>query len=793
MVKKQSALHQAARRKQAWSWHNLLPGLAVLALLMAALFGWQFYAISKERLHHMQIESDAEQASQHIATLIQQWQRALDKTGQDPALISTLKSDQPPRMTLLEGQVRKQYPQALRLRIIRPENLRYEPEEFPGLGFGVLDMLMEARSHTNPIPAELHLFKTENQHVNLVSRVMDDRGRLLALLLLSMPADALLQALPEENYDFGYLSLYQGSRRWDDLRMVTRGKLVETLPQLKLEIAVPDTRLLLKGAVQAEFLLIPNRSLLLNGMALAVSLLAFVLILRLWLQHRREAEAVVIPATSLEAVAGKAMQEREEMQKRERRDEDAPPPAPEPASKPEPTGLTAGIFRAYDIRGIVDQTLTADVARQIGQAIGSEAIDRGQQVVVVGRDGRHSGPMLAGALMEGLQAAGVDVIDIGAVPTGVLYFATYHLNTGSGVMVTGSHNPPEYNGFKIMLAGDTLSGDEISALYQRIVNGALHEGNGGAQEMDLLPDYLERIADDVQLEEPLKVVVDCGNGIAGAIAPEVLTEIGAEVIPLYCEVDGDFPNHHPDPSVPANLEDLVLSVKNLEADLGVAFDGDGDRLGVVTAEGEIIYPDRLLMLFARDVLSRQPGATIVFDVKCSAHLAKDILQHTGVPDMYKTGHSFIKGHMKETGAPLGGEMSGHFFFKERWYGFDDGIYAAARLLEILAAEGRPAQEVFNELPQGVSTPELKIEMQEGENFAFLEQFIQQARFPDGEVNTIDGIRVDFADGWGLIRCSNTTPVLVLRFEGENEQALERIQNLFRENLLALRADLELPF
>ncbi len=791
MAKKKTALHQAARGKQAWSWHNLLPGLAVLTLLLAALFGWQFYVVAQEKLHRMQIQSDAEQVAATMARTIQNWQQRLDQTGRDPALISTLKSDQPPRMTLLEGQVRKQYPKALRLRIIRPENLRYEPEDFPGLGLGVLDMLMEARSHTNPIPAELHLFKTEHQHINLVSRVMDDRGRLLALLLLSMPADSILQAMPAEHYPFGHLSLYQGSRRWDDLLLQIQGKPVERVPELSLELNVPHTRMILKGGVQPGFLLIPNRSLWVNGAALLVSLLLFALVLRLWAKHRKSQQAVVIPATSLEAVAGKAMQEREEQQKRDRRDE-----APAPVVKeepPQPTGLTAEIFRAYDIRGIVDQTLTAEVARQIGQAIGSEAIDRGQQVVVVGRDGRHSGPMLAGALMEGLQAAGVDVIDIGAVPTGVLYFATYHLNTGSGVMVTGSHNPPEYNGFKIMLGGDTLSGDDIVALYQRIVDNRLHQGNGGAQEMDLLPDYVERIADDVQLEEPLKVVVDCGNGIAGAVAPEVLTEIGAEAIPLYCDVDGDFPNHHPDPSVPANLEDLILSVKNLEADLGVAFDGDGDRLGVVTAEGEIIYPDRLLMLFARDVLSRQPGATIVFDVKCSAHLAKDIQQHTGVPDMYKTGHSFIKGHMKETGAPLGGEMSGHFFFKERWYGFDDGIYAAARLLEILAAEGRPAQEVFDELPQGVSTPELKIEMAEGETFPFLEQFIQQARFPDGEVNTIDGIRVDFADGWGLIRCSNTTPVLVLRFEGLNEEALQRIQNVFRENLLALKADLQLPF
>ncbi len=792
MAGKPTALQQAARRNQRWSWYNLLPGLAVLALLLAALFGWQLFAVGLEKWQLRQMRQDAQPAAEGMARQIRDWQQRLDRLGGDRVLISTLKDDPPPRMTLLEGQVRNQFPQALRLRIIRPQHLRYEPEPFPGLGLGVLDMLMEARSHTNSIPAEIHLARSEHIHMNLVSRVMDAQGRLLALLLLSMPVTPLMQQLPQQSYTFGQLELLQASGRWGDLQLAATGKAVERLAALSFEIPVAGSRLKLRGAIQAQFLLIDRRDLWLNLAGLLLFAALFVLTLRLWLRHRARAARLNVPSTSLEAVTGKAMRER--IQEKARSRDEEPRPVQKPTTpQARPTGLTEAIFRAYDIRGVVDQSLTEEVARQIGQAIGSEAIDRGQKTVVVGRDGRHSGPMLAGALMEGLQAAGVDVIDIGAVPTGALYFATYHLNTGSGVMVTGSHNPPEYNGFKIMLAGDTLSGEQITALYQRLQAGTLHSGKGGRQEVDILPDYLERIAEDVQLEEPLKVVVDCGNGIAGAIGPEVLGEIGAEVIPLYCDVDGDFPNHHPDPSVPANLEDLILSVKNLGADLGLAFDGDGDRLGVVTAEGEIIYPDRLLMLFARDVLSRHPGATIVFDVKCSAHLAKDILQHTGVPDMYKTGHSFIKQHMKETGAPLGGEMSGHFFFKERWYGFDDGIYAAARLLEILAAEGRPAQEIFDDLPRAVSTPELKIEMQEGEHFAFLEQFVQQARFPDAEINTIDGIRVDFADGWGLVRCSNTTPVLVLRFEGDDEAALERIQQLFKEQLLALKEDLELPF
>jgi len=349
------------------------------------------------------------------------------------------------------------------------------------------------------------------------------------------------------------------------------------------------------------------------------------------------------------------------------------------------------IFRAYDIRGVVGMTLSKGVARLIGKAIGSEARQRGLREIVVARDGRLSGPDLTTSLIEGLRSVGCDVIDIGAAPTPVLYFATFHLNTGSGVMVTGSHNPPDYNGFKIVLGGETLSEDAIQNLYARISESNFSSGSGGLQSMNLQHDYIERISGDVQVERRLKIVVDCGNGIAGAIAPAVLEAIGCEVVPLFCEVDGDFPNHHPDPSDLANLQDLMLSVKQLKADVGVAFDGDGDRLGVVTADGEVIYPDRLLMLFARDVLSRIPGAPIIYDVKCTGKLQPLILEAGGSPIMWRTGHSLIKAKMQETQAELAGEMSGHFFFKERWYGFDDGIYAAARLLEILAGISKAAR------------------------------------------------------------------------------------------------------
>jgi len=454
-----------------------------------------------------------------------------------------------------------------------------------------------------------------------------------------------------------------------------------------------------------------------------------------------------------------------------------------------------GIFRAYDIRGVVGRTLTENVARQLGRAIGSAVRDKELSEIVVGRDGRLSGPELSGALIDGLRAAGVDVIDIGAVPTPVSYFAAYQLNAGSCVSVTGSHNSPDYNGFKIVIGGETLAEDAIQDLYQRIVEGRFAEGNGSLRQYEILPEYIERIASDIQTGRALKVVVDCGNGIAGDTAPGVVQAIGCEPIPLYCDVDGTFPNHHPDPSEPKNLADLILMVQKTGADVGLAFDGDGDRLGVVTKDGEIIYPDRVLMLFAQDVLTRNPGATILYDVKCTGHLQPLILKAGGSPLMWKTGHSLIKAKMKETGAQLAGEMSGHFFFRERWYGFDDGVYAAARLLEILAddPEGRSPEEIFATLPKGVSTPELHVQMQEGQNHPFIARFRERAQFDGARITTIDGLRADWSDGWGLVRASNTTPVLVLRFDADNATALKRIQDAFRAQLLACDSSLTLPF
>ena len=451
------------------------------------------------------------------------------------------------------------------------------------------------------------------------------------------------------------------------------------------------------------------------------------------------------------------------------------------------------IFKAYDIRGIVERTLTIDAVRAIGHALGSEARDRGQQAIAVGRDGRLSGPALAGALAEGICAAGVDVVDIGCVPTPLAYFAAYELGTDSCVSVTGSHNPPEYNGLKMVLGGQTLYGELIQDLRQRIVDGRLHQGRGAIRKADVVAAYIDRIVGDVRLARPMKIVIDCGNGVAGAVAPQLFQRLGCKLVPLFCEVDGHFPNHHPDPSKPENLRDVVRALADTDAELGLAFDGDGDRLGVVTKDGEIIYPDRQLMLFAADVLSRVPGGQVIYDVKCTRNLAAWIRQHGGEPVMWNTGHALVKAKLRETGAPLAGEMSGHVFFKERWYGFDDGLYAGARLLEILSAAADPGA-TLKALPDAVSTPELNIKMNEGEPFELVRRLKEGARF-DGarELITIDGVRVEYADGFGLARPSNTTPVVVLRFEADSETAIGRIQQAFRDAILGVWPGLELPF
>ncbi|MDD5389429.1 MAG: phosphomannomutase/phosphoglucomutase [Gallionellaceae bacterium] len=456
-------------------------------------------------------------------------------------------------------------------------------------------------------------------------------------------------------------------------------------------------------------------------------------------------------------------------------------------------GIPPEIFKAYDIRGIVGKTLTPEIVELIGRAVASEARARGLRDIVIGRDGRLSGPALSAALAKGIQGGGGNVIDLGLVTTPMAYFAARHLATGCAAMLTGSHNPPDYNGLKLVIADETLSGAAIQDLRRRIEVGDFSSGEGGYRQHDIAAEYIARIVGDVKLARPMKIVLDAGNGVAGAYAPALFEALGCEVQALYCEVDGTFPNHHPDPSVPENLADLIASVKRGDGEIGLAFDGDGDRLGVVAKDGGIIHPDRQLMLFAADVLARNPGALVLYDVKSTRNLRPWIAAHGGQSMIWKTGHSLMKAKMRETGAPLAGEMSGHIFFQERWYGFDDGLYAGARLLETLSRQP-DLDATLRGLPDSLNTPELHIPMREGEPHRAIAQMAESAHFDDArEVITLDGLRVEYDDGFGLMRASNTTPVITLRFEADNPAALKRIQEQFRRLLAVAAPAAQLPF
>jgi phosphomannomutase/phosphoglucomutase len=661
---------------------------------------------------------------------------------------------------------------------VLPPDLQAGYAGLPKSGFGRIAAAEAAMTEGKPV---LWAIRDRGKPAIALAAPAGVDGTVAGIALVRLPlARATLGLQNASLPDDGYLALRQGS-----FTLFERGDAALSQGAERRAVPIPGTGLRIAAAVPSAVISPFGLGVLGSFIAaLVLALLAYVL----WRLPSRIGGLQTVddgsaPTLSQVLVDGPP-------------DEQAQAPvAVRDAPRPAPVRIDRGIFRAYDIRGVVGQTLDAGVAELIGQSVGSLMQEKGLEDIIVGRDGRLSGPDLVEGLSRGLRKAGRNVIDIGMAPTPVVYFGAYHLNTGCCISVTGSHNPPDYNGFKIVVGGETLYGDAITDLHSRIAENRMHESlsPGGHSERDISEDYVQRIAEDVQIARPLKVVVDAGNGVAGEVGPRVLEAIGAEVIPLFCEIDGNFPNHHPDPSEPGNLKDLIDTVARFDADLGIAFDGDGDRLGVVTRDGQNIFADRLLMLFAADVLERNPGAVILFDVKCTGRLPGHILRHGGSPLMWKTGHSLVKAKMRETEAELAGEMSGHFFFGERWYGFDDGIYAAARLLEILATDPQSPSDVLNALPSGVSTPEIKVDAPNGDPHAFVERFVAQAHFDGARLSTIDGLRVDWPDGWGLVRASNTTPVLVMRFDGDSEEALARIQQAFREQLLAQDPALQLPF
>ncbi|MFC5438226.1 phosphomannomutase/phosphoglucomutase [Rhodanobacter umsongensis] len=759
-------------------WRALFPLAGATLLLMLGLFcAWQTWLIADESSAIARVHAAQDQAVQAMADEVAAQRGKVEKVlaGLDPA---TLMSDPVQSAAAL----RLQLPQAKKLELYSGDLNEVLKANYREFGYAKAAQLMAAQSSEGVPLAQSVSYGAGDRRLSLVMPLGPPQ-QAQAWAWVELPFAPLRQRFETISPAGGRLDLRQGDER-GNVQLFSHGASSAEAEATSKPVA--GSVFSVGAGLPSAFIVLPRVWPLAALLAL-LGLGAGGYLLRLRTRRGEplvdEPEEVPLPVRTQRAAAATK-----------------PPMPPAVPSQATPvaaaTAVDPSIFRAYDVRGVVGKSLNKEVAHALGQSIGTLMGEKGLREIVVGRDGRLSGPELAGALADGLRAAGIDVIDIGAVPTPVVYYAAYRFNTGCGVAVTGSHNPPDYNGFKIVVGGETLSEGAIQDLYQRIASGALENGGGGGlRQVDVAPDYIEKIVSDVLAERRLKLVVDCGNGIPGAIAPQVLEGVGCEVVPLYCDVDGSFPNHHPDPSDPHNLEDLILSVKRTGADLGIAFDGDGDRLGVVTQSGEIIYPDRLLMLFARDVLSRQPGATVIYDVKCTSHLKGQILDAGGSPLMWRTGHSLIKAKMRETGAELAGEMSGHFFFKERWFGFDDGIYAAARLLEILAGDlqGRSPEEIFATLPSTVSTPELKIELDEGEHYRFMDKLRQQANFDEATLITIDGLRADWPDGWGLVRASNTTPVLVLRFEADNAAALKRIQQLFRTQLLAVDGKLKLPF
>ncbi len=755
---------------------RILAGASVFLLLLGlwlAISGGR-YLQAELRLDALQVARD--QAVTETRSNLQSLQRTFSATLASPAVAAAMRSG---NYAAAARAMRSGWPELTRSEVW-PADLQARYASLPGSGFGSLAVAESALAEG--VPVTRIIATAGGERVALAGPAAGSRGQVLGYV--ELPLERATQGIAAAKLPSGtYMSLRQGARD-----VLERGDLAlkgsaESLAakvadsDLRVAAAVPD-------AVGAPFGLSAIAALSFGGMLLLAAL-------GLWLGVRPRLVGKTPNAESeaVQTLADLQLARPDQGQQKPRRE------VTDTTSSKALVVIDRSIFRAYDIRGVIGQTLDAGVAELIGQAIGSLMNDKGLEDIVVGRDGRLSGPEMMEGLVAGLRKAGRNVIDIGLVPTPVVYFGTFHLRTGCGVAITGSHNPPDYNGFKIVVGGETLSGAAITDLHARIAEDRLHEAGsrGTLDERDISDDYVERIAGDIQVSQRLKVVVDAGNGAAGVIGPRVLEAIGAEVTQLFCDIDGTFPNHHPDPSDPQNLTALIQMVERLDADIGIAFDGDGDRLGVITRSGKNIYPDRLLMLFAADVLQRNPGAVIVYDVKCTGRLPAHILRHGGSPLMWKTGHSLIKAKMRETEAELAGEMSGHFFFAERWYGFDDGIYAAARLMEIIDASGYTPDEVFDALPDGVSTPEIKVEAPDADPHAFVERFLKVASFEGARLSTIDGLRVDWPDGWGLVRASNTTPVLVMRFDADSTVGMARIQQAFREQLLLVDPGLTLPF
>jgi len=801
------------------SWRTALPlALGVVVIAAAVGFGVKWmgvYRDAREAERRAAFDENARQIASVVASRFHPYRRALDDLASTPEARRAAR--EPQLKDAFVAAARPELPPLLTLRVLPVDPKVGTDDAEPPIGYGSVDLMRSAARNDRAVQIEYYRYGEDEPggYFVVIERIRDEDGELLGFLHLSADAAPIRNELASLAAPGTYVEVVQQTAAGAPYQIVRSGDPADVEGQ-SARADVPGTTWQITVRAAAE----PSGDgpgLPLIGAGAALALLLGLMVLK---QRRQGGPKVAEPkdleiefAGAIRAIfdgeypgMDALVRESEVDPERfrlpatdetiEQTDDEVFDLTSDAAAEQAPAyRVHPSVFRTYDIRGIVGETLDEDAVYLIGRALGAMAAELDEKTVIVARDGRNSSEAFAEALTRGLNESGRDVLDIGLTPSPVLYFATHYLDASSGVMITGSHNPGTYNGLKIVLGGRTLSGDDIQEIRRRVEEEDFVEGSGKIDSTEIIPDYIRRISEEipVSLGDSLSIIVDCGNGVPGIVAPHLFRALGHDVEELYCDVDGDFPNHHPDPSQPENLEDLIACVRGQGADLGLAFDGDGDRLGVVDSEGNVIWPDRQMILFARDVLSRVPGAPIIFDVKCTGRLADAIRDAGGEPVMYKTGHSLIKSKMKELNAPLAGEMSGHIFFKERWYGFDDALYSACRLLEILVNAGRPAAEVFAELPSGVATPELRLDMPETRHAEFMEAVLAAAEFADGTTSTIDGLRVDFPDAWGLIRPSNTTPCLVLRFEGDTEAALARVQSRFRELLLGIDGDLTLPF
>jgi phosphomannomutase/phosphoglucomutase len=811
-----------------WYWSMAALGVVLLVVLAWLVVMLQFRSLESD-LSLEQVRSQAQGAAGRLTEITGIRKALLEGFSHDPELPKLFREKNQRALQVRARRIQAMLPDALRVRLLQVGVQEPDTSQTPHMGYASLEQLRQGEQRVGVLPAQVHQFGTPHQHISLVVSVRSSESEAaVGLIHAAFPIATLQAALDASGDPSGRLEVQQLAPNAAPFTLVHSGEeRPGEVEQGSETVAGTIWRVAYWGAgggravMQQSLMLVPGVVLL----ALIPLLFYFLIeIMRKALSRDQrsivslvEAQMVGRPPKQLAAQLSDMQPTLDVLfhQFKEHRFKTSEIKRPlqttivshEPAPGIEVRGevqqliavshedveLSAAIFRAYDIRGVVGETLTPDVLNLLGQSIGSEIFEKGLETVVVARDGRNSSEGLQSALIAGLQASGRNVLDIGLVPTPVLYFAAHELNVDCGVIVTGSHNPSEYNGLKIVEKGESLSPEAIQSLRRRIDAGQLLRGEGSFDSREIIADYIERITSDVRLARPMKLVIDCGNGAASVVAGELYRQLGCEVVELFCTVDGGFPNHHPDPGKPENMAALQRAVVEHGADLGLAFDGDGDRIGVVDSGGKLIWPDRLLMFLAMDVLMREPGGDIIYDVKCSRHLANTILSYGGRPLMWKSGHSLLKAKMKETHALLAGEFSGHVMFAERWYGFDDGLYAGARLLEILALDYRTSAEIFAELPESLTTPEYSLPLAEGRNREIMEA-LEKLPDPDGaRVVRIDGLRIEFEYGWGLVRASNTMPSLLFRFESDTEEGLERVQHAFREIVAKADAGLKLPF